>query len=180
MKPTSRVALCGMMGALALVSLLLTVIPFATYALPALASVFVFPAVIECGRRYGAAVYAATALLALLLTPDMEAKILYIAFFGYYPLIKLVAESGKRLWEWLLKIGVFNVAVIAAYAVAIGIGGLSAESFAVEGVALPLPVMMGVFLLLGNGVFVLYDIALTRALSLYFIRLQPMLHRLFR
>ena len=180
MKTSSRVALGGMMGALSLVCLLLTLFPYATYALPALAGVCLFPVVIECGKRYGLMVYIATALLALLITPDVEAKLLYVVFFGYYPLVKSVAESRRhRVGEWVIKLAVFNIAVVAAYAVMAQVG-LSLEDFAISGVPLPLPVILVLFLLAGNGVFVLYDIALTRALPLYFGRVQPRLRRLFQ
>jgi hypothetical protein len=167
-----------MMGALSLTCLLLTVFPFATYALPALASVWLFPVVIECGKRYGAAVYAATAILALLIAPDMEAKVLYVAFFGYYPLIKSVAESCSAVTEWILKLAVFNGAVVATYAALVGFMGLPLEDFTMAGV--PLPVALAILLVLGNGVFVLYDVALTRLLPLYFARFRPLLRRLFK
>ncbi len=180
MKLSSRVALGGVMGALSLVCLLLTVFPFATYALPALAGLWLFPVVIECGKRQGVAVYAATALLALLVTPDVEAKLLYVAFFGYYPLIKAVAEARRGVGEWAIKLVVFNGAVVATYALLLSLGGLSAQDFALPGASLPVGGVLAAFLALGNGVFVLYDIALTRLLPLYFARLRPSLRRLFK
>jgi hypothetical protein len=159
---------------------LLTLFPYATYALPALASLFLFPVVIECSKRYALAVYAATALLALLITPDMEAKLLYVAFFGYYPVLKCVAESRRsRGVEWLIKLAVFNAAVVVAYAVLIRLG-LSLDEFSLPGVTLPPEAFLGIFLLAGNGVFVLYDIGLTRVLPVYFRRFQPQLRRLLK
>lgn len=177
LKPTSRMALCGVMGALSTVCLLLTVFPFATYALPALASVFLFPVVIECGRRYGFLTYVATAVLALLLAPDLEAKWLYVFFFGYYPVLKSVAETRRRPLEWLIKAATFNAAVVAAYFVLIKLG-LPLGDFAIGN--LPIKTVLLLFLVMGNVIFVLYDIALTRALSLYFVRFGPLLRRWFR
>ncbi len=180
MKNTSKLALGGIMGALSLTCLLLTLFPFATYALPCLASVFLFPVIIECGKRSGAAVYTATALLALLITPDWEAKILYVAFFGYYPLLKSVAESRRsRVVEWIIKLGVFNAAVIAGYSL-LAVVGFPMEEFMLPGINLSLYGVLGLFLLAGNGIFVLYDIGLTRALPLYFSRFQPFLRRLLK
>lgn len=180
MKPTSHIALGGMMGALSLLCLMLAVFPYATYALPALASLWLFPVVIECGKRTAAAVYAATALLALLITPDMEAKLLYVAFFGYYPLIKSVAESRPRWAERLIKFFCFNSAVVICYVVLLQLGGVSAEDFALPGVSLPLSAVLAGFLLAGNLVFWLYDTALTRLLPLYFVRFRPVLRRWFK
>ncbi len=167
------------MGALALVCLLLTVFPFATYALPALASVFLMPVVIECGKRWALAVYAAVSLLALLIVSDMEARLLFVFFFGYYPIIKSWAEQRHRAVEWLCKLGIFNAAVVLAYTVLSAVG-FSLAVFSIPGVALPLGVFLAAFLLAGNVIFVLYDIGLTRLLPLYFSRLQPLLRRLFR
>lgn len=179
-KNTSKLALGGMMGALSLVCLLLTLFPFATYALPCLAGVFLFPVIIECGKRTGAAVYAATALLALLITPDLEAKALYVAFFGYYPLLKSVAEARRsRIREWLIKLGSFNAAAVLAYTVLAAVG-LNMEEFVIPGLNLSLQVVLLLFLLAGNVIFVLYDIGLTRALPLYFSRFQPLLRRLLK
>ncbi len=179
MKTTSRIALSSMLCALSLLCLLLTVFPFATYALPAIAGVFLMPLVVECGKRTALLAYAAVAILALLLVPDMEAKALFIAFFGYYPILKAIAESIKnRFLEWLVKISVFNLSVIIAYLVLSSIG-FSLGEFAIEGVALPLSTILCLFLIAGNGIFVLYDIGLTRFLPFYFSRLQPLCRRLF-
>lgn len=178
MKQTSRIALGGMMGALTLLCLMLTLFPYATYALPALAGIFLIPVVVECGKRFAVTLFAATAILSLLITPDLEAKWLYVCFFGYYPILKAVAETRRsRAVEWGIKIGAFNIAVVAVYAI-ISRLGFSLNEFAVKGVALP--VALGAFLLAGNVVFVLYDVALTRALPLYFSRFQPLLRRLLK
>ncbi len=168
------------MAALSLVCLLLTVFPFATYALPALASVFLMPVVIECGARWATAVYVAEAAAALLITPDIEAKLLFVAFFGYYPILKSLTERSRlRALEWLGKLVVFNAAVVASYA-ALSLLGFSLEVFRFGNAALPLWIFLLAFLLAGNVIFVLYDIALTRLLPLYFSRFQPMLRRIFR
>lgn len=180
MKQTSRIALGGMMGALTLLCLMLTLFPYATYALPALAGIFLIPVVVECGKRFAATLYAATAILSLLITPDLEAKWLYVCFFGYYPIIKAVAETRhSRVVEWGIKIGTFNIAVVAAYVIVCQLG-FSLGEFAVAGVSLPLSAILGLFLFAGNVVFVLYDVALTRALPLYFSRFQPLLQRLLK
>lgn len=167
------------MAALALVCLLLTVFPFATYSLPLLASVFLMPVVIECGKRWALVVYIAVGLLALLVVPDMEARLLFVFFFGYYPIVKSWAEQRPRVVEWLCKLGLFNAAVVLAYVVLSAVG-FSLSAFSFPGVALPLWVFLAAFLLAGNVIFILYDIGLTRLLPLYFSRFQPLLRRIFR
>ena len=179
MKRTAKIAVSGVLGALALVCLLLTVFPFATYALPALASVFFMPVVIECGRRWALGLYAAVALLALLVAPDIEARLLFVFFFGYYPIFKSWAEQQSRVTEWVVKLALFNIAVVASYAL-LSVVGFSFEAFMIPGVSLSLTAVLAVFLLVGNVVFVLYDSALTRMIPLYFVRFQPIFRRFFK
>ncbi|MBQ9860817.1 MAG: hypothetical protein IJO75_01015 [Clostridia bacterium] len=180
MKRTSRIALGGIFSAVAVLVLLLTIFPFATYALPPLAGAFLIPLVIECGKKWALCAYAAVSLVALLIVPDVEAKTLFIVFFGYYPIVKAALESIKsRIWEWLLKLLIFNAATIGGYTVLSQLG-FSLDSFRIEGVAFPLYGFLLLFLLAGNVIFVIYDIGLTRFLPLYFSRFQPIIHRLFQ
>ncbi len=179
MKRTAKIAVSGVLGALSLACLLLTVFPFATYALPALASVFLIPVVIECGRRWAMGLYIAVALLALLTVPDIEARLLFVFFFGYYPIVKSWAEQRPRVVEWACKFALFNVSVVASYALLAGVG-FSFEAFSIPGVSLPLSTVLAAFLLAGNVVFLLYDIALTRMLPLYFARFQSLFRRFFK
>lgn len=179
MKRTTRLVWSAILGAMALVCLLLTVFPFATIALPALASVFILPIVIEHGRRWAWAVYAAVAVLALLITPDIEAKLLFIVFFGYYPIVKSWLETRRsRTAEWVCKFAVFNVAVVIGYVI-LSLVGFSLNEFAIEGVALPLGVILTLFLLAGNVVFLLYDRTLSLMVPLYMRRLRPLFLRMF-
>lgn len=175
MKQSGRVAIGGIFSALALACMLMTVFPYATYALPAIAGVCLIPVSLELGRRWGWTAYAATALLSPLLAADKEAAVLFIAFFGYYPLLKAWIERRRsRVVEWVLKLVVFNAAVVAAYLVILGVFHLPVD-MTVFGFNLPL-----VLLALGNVVFVVYDRALTGVISLYIYRLQPTLRRIFK
>ncbi len=179
MKSTARVAFCGLLGALSAICLLLTAFPLGTYALPALASLFFIPVVIECGKRWALALYAAVSLLSLLIAPDLEAKILFIFFFGYYPVIKSWCEQQSRIVEWLCKLAIFNASVVLAY-VLLSAVGFSMDAFAFPGTAWPLAAVLAVFLMVGNVIFYLYDLGISRMLPLYFSRLQPMVKRLFK
>lgn len=179
MKTTSRIALSSVLCAMSLLCLLLTFFPFATYALPAIAGVFLMPLVVECGKKTAFCAYLSVSVLALFLVPDIESKALFVAFFGYYPLLKAIAESTKtRFLEWIIKLGVFNLSVIIVYAVLSSIG-FPMNEFAINGLSLPLSTVLCFFLLAGNVIFILYDIGLTRFLPLYFSRLQPLCRRLF-
>ena len=175
MKPSGKVALGGVLGALAVVCLLGTVFPYATFALPAMAGLVLVPIAIETGRGWGWLSFAAVSLLNLLLTPSMEAKILFIAFLGYYPILKLSLDPLPRLFSWSAKFLLFNAAVLAAYWLMLRLFSLEKNSFELFGVSMPL-----LLLALANVTFLLYDLCLTRLFGWYMFAVHPRMRRLFR
>ena len=177
MKKSGKIALCGVVSALCVVCMFLTgVFPYATYALPALAGILLTIVVVEVGRKYAVCVYVAVSILSLLLAPDVEAKLVFIAFFGYYPILKAVYEGLNRpRFAWGMKFCTFNCAVIGAYFVALQFLNVPADEFELFGVNLPL-----FFLLLGNLFFWLYDIALTRMITYYITRFHKRIRNLFQ
>ncbi len=175
MKRSGKMALGGLSAALAVVCMLLTAMPVTTYALPLLAGVLLLPFTMEAGKAAGWSAYAAVSVLVLILTPTWEPKILFVLFFGYYPILKLTLDMLPRLWQWLLKFGVFNVSMLIGYALLFTLFALPADTFTLFGVNLP-----AVFLLLGNGVLLLYDFALVRFLRMYQFRWHALLTKIFR
>ena len=176
LKQSGKVALGGIMGALSLMIMFLTAFPYMTYALPAIAGAVLIPVVIELGSKWAWMVYACVSFLSLLIAPSLEAKVMFIAFFGYYPIVKALLERQKnRVLEWVLKYLVFNVAVVSAYLLSLRFFGLDADSFVIFGFNVPL-----VFLLLGNVVFLLYDLALRNVAEVYIRVLRPKLNRMFK
>lgn len=174
---SGRIAFLGVTTALAVVFLLLTLFPTATIALAALAALVSIPTVVELGKKAALLQYVAVSLLALLVVPAVEGKGLYVAFFGYYTVLKAFLEERRwpRAAEWGVKLAVFNAAMVAAYWVMLTFLSLEADSFVIGGVSLP-----WVFLLAGNGVFAVYDLALTRLIGQYLRRWRWPLRRLFR
>ena len=176
-KRTGKVAFAGIMGALSLVILLFSAIPATEMALPAIAGLTAVPVVVECGRKYAIGHFAAVSILALLLVPSKEGAGLYLAFFGYYGILKawLEGKALPRFAEWAVKLGVFNAAVVVFYWAMLTFFHLESDAFTVGGVSLP-----WVFLLVGNGIFVIYDIGLTRLVRLYCGLWGPRLRKHFR
>ena len=132
-----------------------------------IASVFVIFAVIELGGKYPYLIYAVTALLSMLLVPYKSAPLFYLCFMGYYPIIKARVEERvkSRVWEWVIKLAVFCVALAVAVLVAVKLLAL-----------FEIPALYYAVLALAVPVFVLYDIALTRLVSMYCVKW----HHLFR
>ena len=93
---TRRIAVSGMMAALATVILLMGgVIPAATFVGPALAGIVLIPVLVEGGRRMALGAWLAVSALALMLCADKEAALLF-GFLGWYPAVKWPLDTRLR------------------------------------------------------------------------------------
>ena len=160
-KKSTQVAIGGMASALFLLLMFMTgMIPFATFALPALAGIVLIAVVVEMGRSTALLVYAAVSLLSLFMCPDKEAAMMFIGFFGFYPILKgLLDQIRLRPLRMAAKFCVFNAAIVASYWIIINLFGLTEilEEMGAFGSA-----TLFVTWLMGNAVFVAFDIALGR------------------
>ena len=146
----------------------------------ALASFFCIFAVIELGGAYPWLIFAVTGVLSVVLMPYSLTGWFYLLFFGYYPILKEKLEHLSRPVSWVLKIIVLNVAlivcVLVAYFLFFGSSGegniLSAFTF-VFGESDAGELMAIVVYALANLTFIIYDIALTKLITIYFIKIKP-------
>ncbi|MDD4414336.1 MAG: hypothetical protein PHR14_07295 [Oscillospiraceae bacterium] len=176
MKQSGKVALGGILGALSLTFMMLTFFSLGTYALPAIAGAVLIPFVVEVGAKSAWMVYGSVALLSLLIAPDIEAKVLFINFFGYYPILKSLLERTSKRWlEWILKLLVFNTSIILSFLLLIFVFNLEFEMLVIGGVNL-----VYIMLAFGNIVFVIYDFALTNVISMYMRVLHPRIKKIFK
>lgn len=147
-----RVALGGMLAAVAVVIMCLGgFIPIATYVCPMLCCMTQFIVLRFCGKRLAWTWFAAVSVLVLLLGPDKEAVMVFVAI-GYYPLIKPNFDKSRIGLIW--KLLFFNISILAVYMVMIhlmGMGELAAENmeFGIIGLL--------IILLMGNVTFFLLD-----------------------
>lgn len=141
-----------------------TILPTSRIGVTAIAGLMVAAAVIEEGIMIGAAVFVGSSILAALILPLKSVAILYILFFGVYPLLKSIFERIKsRPLEWFLKILYFNISLTAMYLLwRYGfLGGVNL------GFQTALIIYAG-----GNFCFAMYDIAFSRLVLLYLARIH--------
>ena len=70
---SQKIALCGMLGALSVVLLLLgSALQIGTYAAPMLAAFLLIPVLEEYGTRYALTLYVCVAILAVLFVPETD------------------------------------------------------------------------------------------------------------
>ena len=141
----------------------------------AMASFFCIFAVIEFGSTYSWLIYAVTGILTVVLMPHSMVGWFYLLFFGYYPILKEKFERLKRPVAWMVKLIVLNIALIISIILAsyVFYGGNIFEAFVLMFGAEDWGIYAaaGIYALL-NIVFIIYDIALTRLISLYLFRLR--------
>ena len=180
---SSKVALGAMLTALSVVLLIPSALEIFVYALPAVASMLIVFAVIEMGSRWAVTVYIATSAISLITVPNKEAVMLYVAFFGYYPILKAFLESKmKKLPEYIIKFAVFNITMVGAYLFMIYVFGVPYEKLmGIEGeIGFIAKHMPKILLGLGNIVFIVFDKGITNVVSLYIAVWQKKFRRLFK
>ena len=100
---SGRIALAGMLSALAVVILTLgSLVDVVELSAAALASFAVMVAVLELGTGWAVGVFAVSAVLSLLLFPMRIATVTFALFFGYYPVLKVYLDKLRvRPPRWL-------------------------------------------------------------------------------
>ena len=176
---TKKMTLCALLAAMGVALIFLgSVIEVLDLSVAVFASFFCIFAVIELGGAYPWLLYAVTSLLAVILMPYTMGGWFYLLFFGYYPILKEKLERLKKPIAWGLKLVILNVAlfisVVLAYFLFFGqTDGSLIDAFVYifggEGFGEILAI--GVYALV-NVVFIVYDIALTKLITFYFIKLR--------
>ena len=175
MKQTGKITLCAMLAALACATMLAAYFPYLTYGVPAIAGIFVMIALIEAGKGYAALTYAASAVITLLFA-EPEAKLLYVCFLGFYPILKAILEHLKnRVAEYILKFLSFNVALLLIYSFFANIFGITDNFVTIFGVF-----GIAILVLAANFVFLMYDICLSKFAQIYLYRLHPVVMRFIK
>ena len=164
MKQSSKCALGGITAALSLVMMFsVAIVPFMTYALPAIAGALTVFMVVEVDKKWAFGVYAAVAILGMFLVPEKEVAVMYLALFGYYPIVKALIESKvPAVVGWLLKIILFEITMVVSYILMIKFMGVTIDEMDTLG-KLAIPILLGA----GTLAFIIYDFALTRLVSIY-------------
>jgi hypothetical protein len=159
-KNVKRISLTAMLTALAVVLLYVSaLLPTMRLALVVTAGLLTAVAILESGISAGIMLFAATSLLGLFVSPMRGTVLIYVLFFGYYPILKgLIEKTRRRAAEWTMKLLLFNAALtIAVYAYRTGF---------LTGIQIP-DLAVVLFYLAANAAFVVYDIGFSRLMIFY-------------
>ena len=162
-RQTKKLALSAMFTALGVAILYLgCFIEVMELTVAAVAAVLILLAVIEMGKRTATLIWLSTSILALLLLPTKFIALEYAFFIGSYPLIKAFSEKFSKAISWIVKILFVNLAIGLLIVLGHFVFGYPLESFW----------MMVATFLLASCTGVIFDVALTRLVTLYLERLR--------
>ena len=165
-KLTVSAMLCALGVVLMGVGAVIEVLDLSTAALASLLCIY---AVIELGGIYPWMLWLGTSILALILLPLKTPALFYTFFLGYYPMLKAILEKKFRGFLcWILKLIAFHVAIGAMVLLAWAFIPALLE---IEGADWQYPLLY----LLSLVCFFVYDLALTRMITVYLHKLH---HRL--
>ena len=160
---SQKIALCGVLGALSVVLLLVgAALQIGTYAAPMLAAFLLIPVLDEYGPKYALLLYATVSILSVLLVPELELAFFYVFVIGYYPVLRQQLARLKSL-GWVIKFAVFNGATVLVYLLLFALlGPAILDELLADGVG-----MLAALLAAGNLSFWLCDRAVG-ALTRYY------------
>ena len=128
-----------------------------------LSSFLVVFCIIEMGKGYPYLVWLVTSAVAFFVVPDKLVFFEYFLFAGVYPILKFRVAPLPAAVGWIVKLASFNAALTACAAISTFVLGLDAEA----GIAFAWPIY-----LIGNAMFVVYDLALSSVSAFYILRLR--------
>ena len=176
-----QIALGGVISALCVAIMFLAgMVPLGQYTLPMAAGGLIMLMAVETGNKPAICAWVSISVLTVALVPNRQAAMMFALFFGCYPFVKQKLERlPSRSVEYACKLLMFSAAMVAVHIVLIVVFGMR-EMF--EGVgerigvsSLALLALGG--LVVGNAMFICYDILLTRCYTLYIDRYRQKIMR---
>lgn len=162
MKKSIGIAFSGVICALSVVLLFLgSVVWIFAYVMPIVTGLLMIILTESLSKKTALAVYCSTGILSMFLLPDKESALLYILFFGYYPILKPSIEKIKQKFLCVIaKLVVFNAGVVLSQVLCVYVFGMPVEEFLGK-------VGIVLMLLAANIIFFFYDKLLFALVFLY-------------
>ncbi len=132
----------------------------------ALASFCVILAVIEMGPKSAILIYVVSSVLAIFILPLKTPALYFLIFLGYYPVLKYFAEKLSKIISYVIK--------FISYSVSFAVLAVITLIFLVPEANVPAYLIPAIYV--GGGlVFFIYDLALSRVIGMYYIKLRKRL-----
>ncbi len=167
MKNSKVIAYSGVASALSVVMLFLgSMIWVLAYTMPLIASLIMIVLLNSVTKKSALLTFVATSVISFVLLSDKECVLIYVLFFGYYPLIRdKINDLKPKILSYFLKFLTFNAAMALTQILCIYVFGIPFDDmFGKWGIL--------VFILCLNLVFVVFDKLYTLLQKLYEIKLK--------
>lgn len=177
MKNSYKIAVCGMCTALSVVLMFLGgVLYIFSYTTPILLGLIMMMINKTFGKSSTITTYFASSVLSMILVTDKESVLLYILFFGYYPILKNKIDLLKsKFLRVLLKFIMFNIALAGAELLSYYVFGISFFEDGSKSVWIVLA-----FTAAMNIIFLMFEFLLNRYYILYVSKFEPKIKKLFK
>ncbi len=161
---TKKLAFSAIMCALGCIILYLgAIIEVIDMSMAAIASFIIVVCMIEIGGYIPTLVYVATSLLSFLLLPNKTVVLIYLLFFGFYPIAKKYIEKTGRILSPILKVVTFNLLLFLYILIAEKLFYVKLDSIEFY------------LIILLNIIFFTFDFALTVFVTAYVVKLRKRL-----
>ncbi len=176
MKTSIKAAVGGVSAALSVVLMFLGGILYIfTYAVPMVLGILMSALKKSFSVSCAICVFVAVSVLSFILVPEKEIVLMYMLFFGWYPLIR--DELNKIRPGFLslpVKLILFNICIFVIELIAYYVFGIPFFEDGVFSVS-----MLVLFAVLMNITFILYDFMLSKFLILYERKLEKRILKIF-
>jgi len=171
-----KVALGGIISSLCLICMFMTgVFPVLYITLPMIAGILMMIMSVEITPSWAYLTFAATGILALFITFEKEAALLYILLFGHYPVTKQYIDKIRiRIIRLAVKLVLFNASIISEFYLTLLV--LGSADFYNELLEKSRAYIAGLLILL-NIICLTYDYSLEGMLVIYLKKIKPRLIR---
>ena len=176
MKNSLKIAFCGITTALSIVIMFLGgIIAVFAYIMPMLAGALTLMVKKTFGAPAAWITYLSTSILSFILVPDRECMLMYVMFFGFYPIIKSGLEKIKnKPLVIIIKLLIFNALMAGIQFVLVYAFGIPFDESDFTAV------FVVIFIVLLNLLFVTYNLLLSKILVIYQKKLDPKLKKLLK
>lgn len=132
----------------------------------AVGSMLVYISMIEIKGKYPFLIYITTSVLSFIFVPMTTSALYYVAFFGYFPIIRYRIKKLGKVISKIICIGIFNVSMILLFLLFKAVFAMQNE-----------PMYMYVILLVTSNIFYLcFDYALDVFAFIYITKIRKKLN----
>ena len=159
-------ALGGVISALCLMLMFMTSLtPVLYLVMPMLAGMLLIAMIQEAGTGQAFLAYVSVSILSMLVTFNKESALMFIMFFGYYPIVKVYIDKIRlKLTRIITKLALYNVCIISEFLITVYIFGITDMLEEMNDMG-----RYGLLIMLGisNFTFAVYDVAVSNCTIAY-------------